>query len=383
MTVLEFGCKAAGEHDVVQLPSSLDVGGQFVREDFQLFTMNDISSLVKFSESKGCNIVNKDIAERIFTMPTKRIQTHDKFVDSGDYLDWFYTSFRFPLHIEQIAKECLGIGTGSYISAHLRIEKDWCDYCKRRDMASGSSKGSCRTPRQIAEQTAEQTAAEIPRNSTDTFVLIHGNELCDEFNVGTGEHPREVWPQVFPNARFISKHDGGPKCKQMLEKLKYNELALVDLYFALGGTKFIGTLMSTFSNGATQIRVSRGKYENYLYSCPLLAPLIQRFVGGKRKGCVVAGFSGDAGCCKWNYDMQLQKMIGEQNAREVPHSNTSSSSFVGFWHIGPSSHIRAPPEKFIEIQWNELKHLAMFQPGVVNWRINAVTELNVSDSTWA
>lgn len=309
MTVFDVGCKAAREYDVFQLPSNLDVGGQFVSEDFQLFTPKDIASLVKLGKKKGCNIVSKDAAKRIFTLPRKMIKRSGGFNDNGDYLHWFYSSFQFPARIKKTARECIpGIEEGNFIAAHLRVEKDWCNYCKGRDRKAKSSHGACRTPRQIAEQTAD----EVPRNTTETIVLIHGKEVCPEYNIGTNEHPSEVWPQIFPNARIVTKLDGSLECKRQLEKLRYNELAFVDLYYAVGGSKFVGTQMSTFSNGSTQIRVIRGNYENYLYSCPLLAPLIKRFDDGDAGGRCQSAGGGDAGTCKWNYE-QSKNHSSHQN----------------------------------------------------------------------
>ena len=200
--------------------------------------------------------------------------SYTKLLDHGPYLAWFYKNMKLPGGLRTVQKACYPetLDGLPYTAVHMRIEEDWSPgYCHKREKKSGGTK-ACFTPREIAS-TMDGTLDD------QRMVLLFG-EPAPQFAFGSGEHPLEV---PWPSPSVSHKMEAGLGCSSGLSHLSYNEEAFLDLWIAVNADRFVGHLASTLSNGATIARTSRGKEDNWVYTCPSLAPLILRKDGGERK----------------------------------------------------------------------------------------------------
>lgn len=201
-------------------------------------------------------------------------------LDKGPYLHWFYRNMKLFPPLDQYFLECYpSMMEYNYTAIHLRVEKDWELYCQKRDLRPDPSK-SCLTPGEIADAFSliHQT------HSEEAIVLLFG-PLSEKLDLGTGNHPLEVFRRKFPlAARIVHKDNSADSCMRLMKTLTYNAKALLDAWAAIHAKVFVGTLSSTFSNGMTQARTLRGRDANFIYSCPRIAPMVKRRDGGDRDG---------------------------------------------------------------------------------------------------
>ena len=280
------GCELAGNKKVVVvLPPDLDSGGAW-RTRLALFNEAAIQKLTQVALKTGCTLVSAAVAKAA-NLPI--IPYSDwKMVDSGPYIAWFYRSMQLPPPLTTIHKQCYPPIHSNYTAVHARIEKDWYQldggqpYCSWRSAHRDGAK-ACYTPREIA------SAIQDLRPST--LVLLYG-EPANQFAKGTGEHPLET---DWHSAAVLHKSTAGKQCATSIAKLSYCERAMVDLWLAIHARQFVGTLASTFSNGATIARTQLGKGQSWAYSCPAIARLVPRLDGGER-----GGSSTDGEACRRN-----------------------------------------------------------------------------------
>lgn len=268
---IERGCELAGPTDVVVFPVDLDEGGGW-RTSLPLINDISIDKLKQMSLERGCILVTNKEASAA-NLPRIKY-TDSKMSDNGPYLLWFYRSMQLPYDLHNFQKSCYPetLSGSPYTALHLRIENDWYrdEYCHKREGRKGGVK-TCFTPREISS-TLENKGNDM------SYVLIFG-EPAPQFARGTGEHPLEIpWPSTISH-----KETAGIDCASSLSLLSYNEKAFMDLWVAVHANRFVGHLGSTWSNGVTIARSSRRKDQNWVYSCPSLAPLVPRKDGGERK----------------------------------------------------------------------------------------------------
>jgi hypothetical protein len=261
------GCELAGNEDVVVLPPDLDSGGAW-RTNLALFNETAIQKLTQVALQYGCTLVSASVVK---TANLPIIQYSDwKMVDNGPYTAWFYRSMQLHLPLTTIHNQCYPPIHSDYTAVHARIEKDWYPYCSMRSTRADGAK-ACYTPREIA------SAIQDLRPSPSTLVLLYG-EPAKQFARGTGEHPLET---DWHSASVLHGSTSGKLCATSIAKLSYCERAMVDLWVAIHARQFVGTLASTFSNGATIARTQRMKGQNWAYSCPAIAKLVPRLDGGE------------------------------------------------------------------------------------------------------
>ena len=283
------GCKLAGKNNVVVLPPDLDSGGAW-RTKMGLINEDAIQQLIRLAKQNGCTLVSASMAKTANL--SMQHYSGKGFVDSGPYIRWFYRSMQLPPALAAAHSKCYPSIHTNYTAVHLHIELDWYPYCHTRTRRNDSVK-ACYTPREIALAIRELQPA--------TLVLLYGKE-AKEFAKGTGEHPLEIeW-----NASSVHhKSTTGNHCEASMSKLSYVERAMVDQWTAIHAQHFVGTLMSTFSNGATIARTQRKhNYNNWVYSCPEIAPLVQRVDGGE-----LSGAKSDEEACRRNGARKLSTKV--------------------------------------------------------------------------
>lgn len=293
----------AMKNTVVVLPPDLDTNGGFrSRNKLELFNESAITKLVDLALTFGCTVIDHAAASSAGINKTY-FATKDadmKMMDSGPYLQWFFRNMQLPPVLHSAVGQCFSkevVAGKPYVAVHLRIEDDWqsrrspnkhskghkrISYCKQRPILAERKGGepikACYSPKEIAVALLEGKL--VPKLSAETHVLIYGDP-APQFAKGTGGHPLEVWPIIFPLVHVEHKDPG---CSRSLKALTYNERAFVDMWIASKATHFVGIMTSTFSNAVTQVRHINDQDSSFAYSCSSIAPLIPRFDYGERQG---------------------------------------------------------------------------------------------------
>ncbi len=254
-------CEAAAatkKSAAVVLPPDLDVGGHLRMGGTGELTVFDDESIKVLKQHARdqwkCRII--DAAE--VPKAAERInRKHENMAPAGDIEQWLYRQMKLPAALSRAWEACYSAVSPPEIVLHARVEQDWYEHpCHSSKWTEGPSL-FCHTPKFIARQ--------ISRYRNASVVLIHG-DLATRYKEGSGESPREVWPQVNPGQKLHYKK-WIPECSTELSKLKYNQAAFLDFWLALQAKVFVGNPTSSFSEGVYKARKLVGKEENYDYNC--------------------------------------------------------------------------------------------------------------------
>lgn len=265
-------CKLADKpNDVVILPPDLDANGTFLT-NFKLFAPHDIENLQTIArETMACTIVHE--SSQMMGANIERVEVPlASMIMNSPVTKWFYRSLTLPPHLTRAWSTCYSnfIKNDTYTAVHLRIEEDWTKFVNSREDLSNSTF----SPAQIAS--AMSTAVDAPTK----VIFIHGDP-DPAWAYGTGESAWEVWKKYNPRHDFIHKSRLNRGCTRELNRLTYNDNAMMDLWVAVNSKIFAGHLGSSFSAAVTQARHQRdASNEDYVYSCPQKGKLARRWDGG-------------------------------------------------------------------------------------------------------
>lgn len=303
MGQLEAVCREAkGPGDVAQLPQSLDEGGRFRTSQrknkypiwFDMFGVSAIEKLKAVAEDIGCTL--KTAAEVEGAAQKIRVGKWP-FITDSLFLCWWYNNMQLPAGMWKDMGMCIKemaetfnvevsesdletkplevLKSLDYVAVHVRVENDWQARCRRRIRIYNDTRKWCFQSNEIAAAVGDDEYLAAQRR----VLLIHGLNLEPRHQVGTGNHPAEVWKARFPNHHVLDRSIS--KCGKHFGNRGTGSM-IMDLLLGYHSQAFVGHFGSTFTTGITRGHACRAPpsrdarynadyprqhHRDYVYSC--------------------------------------------------------------------------------------------------------------------